>query len=67
MAFREQMTVGELTAEKPVVIPSYTLATAPDPAKWLNGVIIMSDATPPNLAFSDGTNWIAADDGATSA
>lgn len=67
MAWREKLTVGELTVEKPLVLPTYTLATVPDAAAYLNGLIVISDATPPCVAFSNGTNWIATDDGATAA
>ena len=67
MAWREELTVGALTVEKPLTLPSYTLALAPDAALWPSAIIFMSDATPPNVAVSDGTNWIATDDGGTSA
>ena len=69
MAWREQLTVGALTVEKPLKFQSYTLATLPDPAdpRWLGATVYVSDATPPNLATSDGTIWAAADDGLVSA
>ena len=67
MAWREELTIGKLTAEKPLTIPSYTLATVPPAADWLNAIVFMSDATPPNTAVSNGTIWIAADDGLASA
>jgi hypothetical protein len=49
------------------VIPTYTLATVPDATAWTGHLIIISDATPQCLAYSDGTNWIATDDGTTAA
>lgn len=33
----------------------------------LHTVRICSDSTPPNIVWCDGTNWIAADDGAAAA
>ena len=65
MAWREKLTIGELTCEQPPKVPVYTLATVPDAAKYLYGLIVVSDATPNNLCWSDGTNWIACDDGTT--
>jgi hypothetical protein len=72
MARFEKLTVTELNPGKqggaaPVKLPSYTLATVPAAAAWEGHMIWISDATPPNLAVSDGTNWIAADDGLTAA
>lgn len=61
MAKREDLDVFKC------VFPKFTLATVPDAAQWDGAVIIITDATPNNLAWSDGTNWIAADDGATAA
>ena len=68
MAWREELTIGKLTVEKPLAIAAYTLATAPLASEVPAGsVIFMSDATPPNLATSNGTIWLAADDGLLSA
>lgn len=69
MAWREQLQIGELTVEKPLKFASYTLATVPDATdpKWFGATIYISDATPPNLATSDGTIWAAADDGLAAA
>jgi hypothetical protein len=68
MAWREQLTVGELTVEKPLRVKTYTLATAPLATSVpVGSMIFMSDATPPNLATSNGTIWLAADDGLLSA
>lgn len=61
MSKREDLTVFKCA------FPMFTLATAPDPVEWKGCVIIITDATPPCLAFSDGTNWKATDDGGTAA
>ena len=50
MAWREELTIGKLTAEKPLTIPSYTLATVPPAADRLNAIVFMSDATPTHKA-----------------
>jgi len=47
------------------VFPKFTLATVPDAAEWDGAVIIVTDATPAALCWSNGTNWIATDDGTT--
>lgn len=47
---------------------SYTVATAPDAANAGAGAMIYvsnGKAGDPILAFSNGTNWIRVDDGAT--
>jgi hypothetical protein len=71
MAWREDAVIRQLRgvdggpgAPK---IPTYLLATVPAAADWTGHQIIISDATPQCLAYSDGTNWIATDDGATAA
>lgn len=46
-------------------IPTFLLADVPDAAAWTGHQIIVSDASPQALCWSDGTNWIASDDGAT--
>lgn len=67
MAWREKLQVGALTVEQPLIVPAYALADLPPAADWTYGIVFVTDATPPNLAVSDGTNWIAADDGAVAA
>lgn len=51
------MFIEELT------IPMYTLATVPDATAAPGQLIIITDATPPALSWSNGTVWIASDDG----
>jgi len=67
MARYENLNVRELVSPtgKPgaPVIPTYTLATVPDATLYTGQMIIVSDATPQALCWSDGTNWIATDDG----
>lgn len=48
-------------------LPAYTLATVPDAAENKYCLIVITDATPACLAWSNGTNWIATDDGLTAA
>jgi hypothetical protein len=48
-------------------LPAYTLATVPPAADNKHCLILITDATPPCLAWSNGTNWIATDDGTTAA
>jgi len=71
MARYENLNVRELVSPtgKPgaPVIPSYLLATVPDAALYTGQMIIITDATPAALCWSDGTNWIATDDGTTAA
>ena len=67
MAWREDAVIRRLRgvdggAGSPQ-FPSYLLAAVPDAALWLGQAIIVSDATPPALCWSDGTDWIASDDG----
>lgn len=48
-----------------VLLPVYTVATAPDATKWTNGAIIVSDETGGRtIATSDGTDWRRVSDGA---
>ncbi len=43
---------------KPVKMPTYTVATLPDPARWINCWIKVSNETSGDTAAeSDGTNW----------
>jgi hypothetical protein len=69
MARYEQLTVTRLDPETgnpgSPFIPVFLLATVPDAAAWEGHLIRVSDATPPALCFSDGTNWVATDDGTT--
>lgn len=72
MARYEQLTVRELNGgaqggPSALKVPTYTLATVPPAADWTGHLIVISDATPQCLAYSDGTNWIATDDGTTAA
>ncbi len=49
-------------------VPTTTVVTAPDAANYTAGTIVyVSDgaAGSPILAFSDGTNWLRSDTGAT--
>lgn len=45
------------------VIPSFLLAEVPSAAANTGKLIVVTDATPPALCWSDGTDWIATDDG----
>lgn len=67
MAWRETLTIGELTCEQPLRFPIFTVATLPPAADWEGATVFVSDATPPNLSTSTGTIWAAADDGLASA
>ena len=71
MAWRENVVIKEVEAPTgnpaSLKVPTYTLATVPAAADWTGHLIIISDATPQCLAYSDGTNWIATDDGTTAA
>jgi len=55
------VTVATVTADRPVVLPTYTVATLPDPAA--GGIIYVSNgaAGSPILAFSDGASWLRSD------
>jgi len=72
MAWRELLQVTKIIPKTgdpaPLEIPVFTLATVPDAAAWEGHLIRISDATPAgNIAVSNGTNWLAADDGLTAA
>jgi len=59
MSFREDLQVFKLT------LSAFTLANVPDAVEWKNAVILVTDSTPAALCWSNGTNWIATDDGTT--
>ena len=71
MAWREDAVIRQLRGvdggPAALKVPSYTLATVPDATLWTGHLIFISDATPTNLAISNGTNWLACDDGLTAA
>ncbi len=71
MSWRELLHVTKIIGTTgdpaPLEVPTFLLADVPDAARWTGHMIWISDATPNNLAVSDGTNWIATDDGATAA
>ncbi len=47
-----------VTFEKPPRLPTYTVATLPNVASHIDGMIIVTDETGGRVpAFSDGTNW----------
>lgn len=49
---------GTEKATAPVILKSYTVATLPDAAKYVQGIIFVSNGTAnKRLAVSDGTNW----------
>jgi hypothetical protein len=50
--------------DAPLQVKAYANASAlPDPARWINGVVRVANIN--MLAFSDGSNWIRLDTGAT--
>ena len=67
MSRYEQLTVTKLepTTGDPgsLFVPAFLLATVPSAAAWTGHLIRVTDATPPALCWSNGTNWIATDDG----
>lgn len=69
MARYEELSVRSLIPETgnpgSQKTPSFVLADVPDATAWTGHMIIVTDATPPALCWSDGTNWIATDDGTT--
>jgi len=71
MAWRELLHVRKIlpkTGEPaPLQVPTFTLATVPAAAAWPRHLIWISDATPACLAISNGTAWIATDDGTAAA
>lgn len=58
-----------VTAAIAVVLPTYTVATAPAAASYTGGMIYLSDGAGgnPTSAVSDGTNWLRSDTLATAA
>jgi hypothetical protein len=67
MAWREELVIGKLTVEQPLINKTYILADLPAAALWTGATVFVSDATPPNLATSDGTIWVAASTGVAAA
>ena len=71
MAWREllhcRVLRGKTGEPSPVELPQFLLANVPLAVDWTGHMIHITDATPQCLAFSDGTNWIATDDGTTAA
>jgi hypothetical protein len=69
MGWRELLQVRKIipkTGEPgSVEIPRFLLADVPDATKWTGHQIIVTNSTPQALCYSDGTNWIATDDGTT--
>lgn len=55
------VTTATVAADRPLVLPTYTAGTLPDPVA--GGVIYVADgaAGSPILAFSDGTDWLRSD------
>lgn len=55
------VTAATVTADRPVVLPTYAVAALPDAVA--GGMIYVSDgaAGSPILAFSDGTDWLRCD------
>lgn len=50
--------VNAARGEEPLILPSYTVATVPDEATYINTMIYISDESGGAVpAFSDGTNW----------
>lgn len=51
--------------DRPFRLKTFTVSTLPDPTKWRGGLIIVTDETDGEvLAWSDGTDWKRATDGA---
>ena len=60
-----QQRLNDIVLGDAVILPEYTVATAPAPVKWGNGAIIVSDeAGGRTIATSDGINWRRVSDGA---
>ena len=60
-----QQVLNDCVLGQALVLQTYTVATVPAAASWLNGVIIVSDETGGRtIATSDGTNWRRVSDGA---
>lgn len=58
-----ELLVDELTAEGPVNLAVFTVATVPAAASFTGGLIYVSNgaAGSPVVAFSNGTNWLRVD------
>jgi hypothetical protein len=55
-------TLGSLVTTGPIVLPTYTVATAPAAAPAGSIAYISNGAAgSPVLAFSDGTDWLRSD------
>jgi hypothetical protein len=71
MAWRELLHVTKIIPKTgdpaPLEVPAFLLATVPDATRWTGHMIRITDATPPALAYSNGTVWLAADDGTEAA
>ena len=72
MSWRELLHVTKIIPTTgdpaPLEVPVFTLATVPDATRWTGHLIRISDATPAgNLAVSNGTVWLATDDGLVAA
>lgn len=67
MARYEELNVRKLIPQtgdpSGAFVPSFLLADVPDATAWTGHLIFVSDATPPALCISDGTDWLATDDG----
>ena len=61
----DNLEVDTLVATNPVVLPTYTVATAPADAT-AGSIAYISDgaAGDPIIAYSDGTDWLRSDTGA---
>ena len=58
----DNATVGSLTTTGPIVLPTYTVATAPAAATAGSIAYISNGAAGnPVVAFSDGTDWLRVD------
>lgn len=53
-----------ITFDSPIVLPTYTLATAPSASSAGSGAVILITDAPGGAvpAFSNGTNWLSAKD-----
>lgn len=72
MSWRELLQVTKLFGKTgdpaPLEVPVFTLATVPDATRWTGHLIRISDSSPAgNLCVSNGTVWLATDDGLVAA
>lgn len=58
-----ELLVDEVTAQGPVNLARFTVATVPAAASFTGGLIYVSNgaAGSPVVAFSNGTNWLRVD------